>query len=108
MIHVDTRQPARFEWVSHRMIGGRRYGCSRGPALRRSMWLAMMLTRLPYVEVLLDKQKATTIGYLIRAVGWFSQQGAGLSRIHSDTGSTYRLGDWRKACRALDPRPIRI
>lgn len=64
-------------------------------------------TRLAYVEVLPDEQKATTVGFLARAVGWFSQEGITCRRILSDNGSAYRSGDWRKACRALDLKPIR-
>jgi transposase InsO family protein len=63
-------------------------------------------TRLAYVEVLPDEQKATTVGFLARAVGWFSQQGITCRRVLSDNGSAYRSGAWRKACMALDLRAI--
>jgi hypothetical protein len=59
------------------------------------------------VEVLPDEQKTTTVDFLARAVGWFSQQGNTCSRILSDNGSAYRSGDWRKACRAHDLKLIR-
>ncbi len=58
-------------------------------------------TRLAYVEVLPDEQKATTVGFLARAVGWFNEQGITCRRILSDNGSAYRSGEWRKACKAL-------
>ena len=64
-------------------------------------------TRLAYVEVLPDEQKATTVGFLARAVGWFSQQGITCRRVLSDNGSSYRSGEWREACGALDLKPIR-
>ena len=64
-------------------------------------------TRLAYVEVLPDEQKATTVGFLARAVGWFNAQGITCRRILSDNGSAYRSGEWRKACKALDLHPIR-
>jgi len=51
--------------------------------------------------------RATTIGFLARAVGWFSQQGITCRRVLLKNGSSYRSGPWRKACKALDPRPIR-
>jgi hypothetical protein len=44
-------------------------------------------TRLAYVEVLPDEQKATTVGFLARAVCWFSQQGITCRRVLSDNGS---------------------
>nr|WP_255441369.1 MULTISPECIES: integrase core domain-containing protein [unclassified Synechococcus] len=45
---------------------------------------------------------------MARAVGWFSDQGITHKRILSDNGSAYRSGEWRKACKALDLKPIRI
>ena len=60
-----------------------------------------------YVEVLADEQKATTVGFLARALGWFSEQGISCRRVLSDNGSSYRSGEWRKACCALNIKPIR-
>jgi transposase InsO family protein len=107
MIHVDTKQLARFERVGHRITGDRRQGCSRGAGYEKVHVAVDDATRLAYVEVLPDEQKATTVGFLARAVGWFSQQGITCRRILSDNGSAYRSGDWRKACRALELKPIR-
>ena len=107
MIHVDTKQLARFERVGHRITGDRRQGTSRGAGYEKVHVAVDDATRLAYVEVLPDEQKATTVGFLARAVGWFSQQGITCRRVLSDNGSAYRSGAWRKACRALDLRPIR-
>ena len=38
MIHVDTKQLARFERVGHRITGDRRLGSSRGRVTRKPMW----------------------------------------------------------------------
>lgn len=59
-----------------------------------------------HVEVLADEQKATTIRFLARVVGWFSEQGITCRRILSDSDPTHRSGDWRKAYRGLDLKPI--
>ncbi|KEF41858.1 MAG: transposase [Cyanobium sp. CACIAM 14] len=107
MIHVDTKQLARFERVGHRITGDRRQGASRGAGYEKVHVAIDDATRLAYVEVLDDEQKATTIGFLARAVGWFSEQGITCRRVLSDNGSAYRSGDWRKACQALDLKPIR-
>lgn len=64
-------------------------------------------TRLAHVEVLSDEQKATTVGFLTKAVGWFNEQGITSRRIHLGNGSANRAGDWRKACKVLDLNPIR-
>ncbi len=52
-----------------------------------------------HVEVLADEQKATTVGFLVRADGWFSDQGITCRRVLSDNGSSYRSGDWQKHSR---------
>jgi transposase InsO family protein len=107
MIHVDTKQLARFERDGHRITGDRRQGCSRGAGYGKVHVAIDDATRLAYVEVLPDEQKATTVGFLARAVGWFSQQGITCRRVLSDNGSAYRSGAWRKACKTLDLRAIR-
>ena len=107
MIHVDTKQLARFDRVGHRITGDRRQGSSRGAGYEKEHVAMDDAKRLAYVEVLADEQKATTVGFLARAVGWFSEQGITCRRILSDNGSAYRSGDWRKACQALDLKPIR-
>ena len=107
MIHVDTKQLARFERVGHRITGDRRQGCSPGAGYEKVHVAIDDATRLAYVEVLADEQRATTVGFLARAVGWFSEQGITCRRILSDNGPAYRSGDWRKACQALDLKPIR-
>ena len=107
MIHVDTKQLARFEPVGHRITGDSRQGCSRGAGDEKVHVAIDDATRLAYVEVLADEQKATTIGFLARAIGWFSEQGITCRQVLSDNGSAYRSGDWRNACQTLDLKPIR-
>ena len=53
------------------------------------------------VEVLLDEQKSTTVGFLVRAVSWFNSQGITCRRVLSDNGSAYRSRQWRQACTVL-------
>ena len=107
MIDVDTKQLARFERIGHRITGDRRKGTSRGIGYEKVHVAIDDATRLAYVEVLTDERKATTIGFLARAVGWFSEQGIHCRRVLSDNGSSYRSGDWRKACEVLGLKPIR-
>ena len=107
MIHVDTKQLARFEHIGHRITGDRRKGTSRGIGYEKVHVAIDDATRLAYVEVLADERRATTIGFLARAVGWFSEQGIHCRRVLSDNGSSYRSGDWRKACEVLGLKPIR-
>ena len=90
MIHVDTKQLAGFERVGHRITGDRRQGSSRGVGYEKVHVAIDDATRLAYVEVLADEQKATTVGFLARALGWFSEQGITCRRVLSDNGSSYR------------------
>ena len=51
MIHVDTKQLARFERVGHWITGDRRLGCSRGAWYEKAHVAIDDATRLAYVEV---------------------------------------------------------
>ena len=101
MIHVDTKQLARFERIGHRITGDRRQGCSPGAGYEKAHVAVDDATRLAYVEVLPDEQKATTVGFLVRAVSWFNSQGITCRRVLSDNGSAYRSKQWRQACTVL-------
>jgi len=107
MIHVDTKQLARFERVGHRITGDRRLGSSRGAGYEKAHVAIDDATRLAYVEVLPDEKQATTVGFLLRAVAWFDSQGIRCKRVLSDNGSAYRSRPWREACSALGLTPKR-
>jgi transposase InsO family protein len=101
MIHVDIKQLARFDRVGHRITGDRRLGRSAGAGYEKAHVAIDDATRLAYAEVLPDEKQATTVGFLIRAVAWFSRQGIECRRVLSDNGSAYRSKPWRQACEAL-------
>ena len=69
MIRVDTKQRARFERVGHSITGDRRQGCSRGAGYEKVHVAIDVATRFADVEMIPDEQKATTVGFLARAVG---------------------------------------
>ncbi len=48
-----------------------------------------------------DEQKATTVGFLVRAVSWFNSEGITYRRVLSDNGSACRSRQWRQACTVL-------
>ncbi len=75
MIHVHTKQLARFDLVGHPITGDHRQGCSRGAGYEKVNVAVDDATRLAYVEVQSAEPKATTIGSLTLALGWFSQHG---------------------------------
>jgi hypothetical protein len=101
MIHVDTKQLARFERIGHRITGDRRLGSSPGAGYEKAHVAVDDATRLAYVEVLPDEQNPTTVGFVVRAVSWFNSQGITCRRVLSDNGSAYRSRQWRQACTVL-------
>ena len=107
MVHIDTKQLARFERVGHRITGDRRLGSSRGAGYEKAHVAIGDATRLAYVEVLPDEKQATTVGFLLRAVAWFDSQGISCKRVLSDNDSAYRSRPWREACAALGLTPKR-
>ena len=107
MIHVDTKQLARFERIGHRITGDRRLGRSPGAGYEKAHVAIDDATRLAYVEVLPDEKQDTTVGFLLRAVAWFNSRGITCRRVLSDNGSAYRSKPWRQACEALGLTPKR-
>jgi hypothetical protein len=96
MIHVDTRQLARFERVGYRITGDRRLGSSRGAGYEKADVAIDDTTRLAYVEVLPDEKQATTLGFVLRAVAWFDGNGISCKRVLSDNGTAYRSSPGEK------------
>jgi len=80
------------------------------PATRRSLSAIDDATRLAYVEVLADEQKATTVMGL---PGPCRPDGFPETGDHLSPGSSRQRPapiarmTWRKPCRALDLKPIR-
>jgi hypothetical protein len=66
MIRVDTKHLARFERIGHRTTGDRRKGCSPGAGHEKAHVAVDDATRMAYVVVVPDEQKATTVGFLVR------------------------------------------
>ena len=93
---------ARFKRVGHRITGDRRQGASRVVGYEKMHADIVDATRLAFVVVLSDEQRATTVGFLALPLGWFSEQGITCQCGLSDNGSAYRSAAWRKACRTLD------
>jgi hypothetical protein len=104
MIHIDTKQLAGFRRVGHRITGDRHKVSSPGAGYEKAHVAVDDATRVAYVEVLPDEQKAMTVGFLVRAVSWFHSQGITCCRVLSDNGSAYRSRQWRQACMVLSSK----
>ncbi|GAB4288248.1 MAG: hypothetical protein Kow0058_07900 [Roseovarius sp.] len=53
-----------------------------------------------------DEHKATTTGFLLRALRWFRGRGMAVERVMPDSGSAYRSNPCHKALRRLENRHI--
>lgn len=103
MLHLDTKKLGRIERIGHRITGDPR------DHTRGAGWEVLHLavddhSRLAYTEVLADERKATTTGFLERALDWFSEQGVRVERVMTDNGVSYRS---KPFAAALAQRAIR-
>jgi len=106
LLHLDIKKLARFERVGHRITGDRR-GKGEGAGYDFFHVAIDDATRLAYVEVLPDERRASTTGFLIRALRWFRGRGIKIERVMTDNGSGYVAKLFTKALRMLRIRHIR-
>jgi transposase InsO family protein len=115
LIHVDIKKFGRFERPGHRVTGHRRGRLSQTTEAGRGRGVVGWefchvavddATRLAYVEILPDERAETAIGFLRRALGWFTSMGIRVERVMSDNGSCYRSHAHAAACRELGLRHI--
>jgi transposase InsO family protein len=64
-------------------------------------------SRLAYAEVLPDEKAATAVGFLRRAVAFYTRHGIRVERVLSDNGSAYRATIHALACKTLRIRHLR-
>ena len=93
--------------MGHGITGDRHRGRSYGVGYDKVYVAVDDATRLAYVEVLVEEQKPTVIGFLSRAVAWFNGQGIECRRVMSDIVPAYVSKAFAKACRVLGLRHIR-
>ena len=99
LIHIDTKKLGRIDGVGHR-ITGYHVGVNRNRGIGWDVLHVCIddASRLAYTEILPDEKKASAIGFLQRALGWFARHGVGVERVMTDNGSAYRSHDFRTAC----------
>jgi transposase InsO family protein len=100
LIHIDVKKLGRIgpHGAGHRMLGrswakdGRTRTDSEGVRRLQTGWERVHVcvddaTRLAYVEVLPDEKATTAIGFLHRAVAFYSSHGVTVERLMTDNGS---------------------
>jgi transposase InsO family protein len=106
LLHLDTKNRARFERVGHRITGDR-LNASDGAGWEFVHVAVDDASRLAYVEVLPDERRHTVTGFLVRALRWLRQRGVRVERVMTDNGSGYVSRLFRNVCRWLGIRHIR-
>jgi len=119
LVHIDVKKLGRIEGGAGKRISGQGnspYNSQRTDAAgkrRKTVgWEYVHVaiddhSRLAYAEVLPDEKAATAIGFLNRAVAFYSRYGISVERLLTDNGSCYRATIHAIACRALGIRHIR-
>ena len=106
LLHLDVKKLGRFHRRGHRITGDR-HMASDGAGWDFVHVAIDDATRLAYVEVLADERRATTTGFLVRALRWLRTLGVRVQRVMSDNGSPYVSKLFRKACRWMGLKHIR-
>lgn len=107
LIHIDVKKLVRIEKGAGRRVTGRRTSQAKGAGWERVHVCVDDATRLAYVEVLDDEKARTAIGFLKRAVAFYSAHGITVERVMTDNGPAYLSIAHAVACRALGIRHIR-
>jgi transposase InsO family protein len=120
LLHIDIKKLGRIpDWGAGHRVHGRRQlqrkptkTNAAGRRERQVGWEFVHVcvddaTRLAYVEVLPDEQASTAVGFLRRAIAFYSRHGISVERVMTDNGSAYRSTVHALACRLLGIRHLR-
>jgi len=118
LVHIDVKKLGRIRGgAGKRIFGGSSHYTgsftdAAGRVRRKAGWDFVHIaiddaTRLAYAEVLTDEKAHTAVGFLGRAIAFFSSYGITVERVLTDNGSPYRSTIHAIACRALGVRHLR-
>jgi transposase InsO family protein/transposase len=115
LLHVDVKKLGVIAGAGHRITGRRDSQNANRRARRRGApkgWEFVHVcvddaTRLAYAEVLTDEKATTAVGFLKRAVAFYTAHGITVQRVMSDNGACYRSTIHASACRAMGVRHLR-
>jgi transposase InsO family protein len=107
LLHIDVKKLGRFDRPGHRATATRAGNRNRGAG-----WEAVHVavddhSRLAYVEVLPDEKGDTSVGFLARAIAWFTEYGIEVERVMTDNGAPYKSTVWARWCADNDVRHLR-
>jgi transposase InsO family protein len=108
LVHIDIKKLGRITVPGHRVLGR---GPGRHAGKGRSGWEFVHVciddhSRLAYAEVLPDEKAETAIGFLQRAVAFYTTHGITVQRLMTDNGSAYRSRAHAITCAQLGIRHL--
>jgi transposase InsO family protein len=118
LVHIDIKRLGRIVGGPGKRVTGRRQHWpptktdAAGTRRRQFGWEFLHVaiddySRLAYAEVLDDEKASTAIGFLRRAVAFFTGHGITVERVMTDNGPAYSSGAHRIACQQLAIRHLR-
>jgi transposase InsO family protein len=107
LIHIDVKKLVRIQGGAGHRATGRRTSHARGAGWEFVHVCVDDATRFAYVEVLKDEKATTAVGFLRRAVKFFSRHGVSVEAVMTDNGSPYVSTMHAIACRALGLKHLR-
>lgn len=107
LIHIDVKKLVRIEKGAGHRVTGRRTHQAKGAGWERVHVCVDDATRLAYVEVLGDEKARTAIGFMRRAIAFYSGHGIAVEGVMTDNGPAYLSIAHAIACRTLGVRHIR-
>jgi transposase InsO family protein len=107
LIHIDVKKLVRIKKGAGHRVTGKRTWQAEGAGWERVHVCVDDATRLAYVEVLPDEKALTAIGFLKRAIAFYSAHGIEVERVMTDNGPAYVSIAHTLACRALGIRHLR-
>lgn len=103
LIHMDIKKLARVVGIGHRITGSRE-------RRKREVGYEFLhvciddASRLTYAEILPCETWRSLLGFAVRALTWFKQQGVTVLRILTDNGGCYRSHAFRSFCASVGIR----
>jgi len=103
LLHVDTKQLARFWEPGKRVLGAE---AGRPHRNRRAGWQQPHVaiddhSRLAYAELLAGRDADSCARFLTRAVAWYAEHGVAVERVLTDNAKAYHARAWIEATRSL-------
>jgi transposase InsO family protein len=107
LLQIDVKKLARFHRPGHRMLGRGPGRCETAAGYEYLHVCVDDHSRVAYLELLADERAESAIGFLRRAVAFFTARGVTTERVLTDNGAAFIAHSYASACRSLGLRHTR-